>query len=49
LQHAYHATLPFLKLTKVVTCELEYKYGYTKVNIKNTKWIDNIRLVLEIA
>jgi len=27
---------------------MEYKYGYTKVNIKHTKWIDNIRLVLEI-
>jgi len=32
----------------VVPCELEYKNGYTKVNIKNTKWIDNITLVFEI-
>jgi len=32
----------------VVPCELECKNGYTKVNIKNTKWIRNITLVFEI-
>jgi hypothetical protein len=32
----------------VVPYELEYKNGYTKMNVKNKKLIDNITLVFEI-
>jgi hypothetical protein len=45
-QHVCHATLPFLDIMPIVPYELEYKNGYTKVNIK-IKYIDNITLVFE--